>query len=141
MSDNKPASTISPEMKELLHELQRQNAETLRTVVEEMKKPAPKSEAEIAQIKQDQASRLDQAQLVLQTMENKKREQRICTHKRPDSSSACVLIPADGNSYHLCQLCQAKIRPGVAPTGYTGSDFYDTDLFQRILQEAKLTDF
>lgn len=108
----------------------------LRTVIEEARKPTPPTDKEIAQIEQEQQMRRDQAQLVLNEMENKRRFQRTCTHKHPlrdGGGSHCVYI-VDGN-YILCQKCQGKIRPEAAPVGYTGGDIYDVNLFNMLLQD------
>jgi hypothetical protein len=102
----------------------------LVAVLQEARKPADPTPQQIAQLEQDQAMRKEQGALVLLTLANKRREQEACIHMRRDNTTTAVYIA--GGNYIICQHCQAKIRPGVAPAGDDGQDFYDTPLFNRL---------
>jgi hypothetical protein len=102
----------------------------LVAVLAEARKPADPTPEQVAQRAQDLQMRKEQGQLVLQTLANKRREQEDCIHMRRDNTTTAVYI-ASGN-YCICQQCQAIVRPGVAPEGYSGQDFYDTQLFNRL---------
>lgn len=111
------------------------SAQTAQQALETMRNP-PLTEKQKADVEQEQQMRLSQAKLVLAEMENKRRTQRMCTHKHPlrdGGGSHCVYI-VDGN-YILCQKCQGKIRPEAAPEGYKGGDIYDVNLFNMLLQD------
>lgn len=60
--------------------------------------------------------------------------QHVCSHEHRNGDTHMVYIQ-DGH-YMLCQLCQAKVRPGVAPAGYNGYDIFDTALFNRSMQKV-----
>ena len=134
MSDSKNAAPISL----TADDLQKMIAAAVTAAVVESKKPAPKTATEIAIIEQEQELRAETAAGVLAQIEAKRSEQHMCSHKHATGESHCVYIN-DGN-YMLCQKCQAKVRPGVAATGYKGSDIYNTDLFNRLFQEVQKTD-
>ena len=94
-----------------------------------------------AQIEQDQQTRRDTAQQQLQILNARKQMQRVCTHKHRDGHTHGVHIVDDIGGFVLCQKCQAVIRPGMAPKGYTGTVIFDTDLFNRLFQETASNGF
>jgi|SRR5215469_1192208 len=131
MEKEKQVLFTAEDVKELI-------ATAVTAAVVEAKKPAPLSDAELVQIEYAQASRAEQAQSVKEEMANKRWQQSVCTHKHQTGESHCVFIQ-DGN-YILCQKCQAKVRPGVAPQGYKGTDFFDTNKFNQLFQEIVQAD-
>lgn len=102
----------------------------LVAVLQEARKPLDPTPQQLAQIEQDRLIRKQNAETVLLTIANKRREREACIHMRRDNTTTAVYI-ASGN-YCICQSCQAIIRPGVAPEGYSGEDFYDTQLFNKL---------
>lgn len=102
----------------------------LVAVLQEARKPADPTEAQLAEIAQAQQMRKEQGELVRLTIANRRREQEACIHMRRDNTTTGVYIA--GGNYIICQHCQGIIRPGVAPEGYSGQDFYDTQLFNKL---------
>lgn len=125
MSDEKGMSLTPKQLQDLI-------TAAVTAAVAESKKPAPLTEREEADIQQAQDMRLQQRDLVLQEQANKAAMQRSCTHMRRDNT--CTGVYVDNGNYIICQQCQGLIRPGAAPAGYTGSDIYDTNLFNRLFQ-------
>jgi hypothetical protein len=113
----------------------------LSTVIAEAKKPTAleqaKLDAEAEEKMKAQQHRLEQAESIKAEMAQKAMEKRLCSHKHSTGQSHGVYIQ-DGN-YILCQKHQCKIRPGVAPTNYQGSDIYDTALFNEVFQSLSQT--
>jgi hypothetical protein len=125
--------TLTPEA------LQSLISSAVATAIQESKKPAPPTKAEIANLEQEQQLRLETAKNVLAQMDTKKFEQRSCSHRHATGESHGVYIN-DGN-YVLCQKCQAKVRPFVAVESQKDKTaIYDTDLFNRLFQELSRTD-
>jgi hypothetical protein len=102
--------------------------------VSEAKKPAPLTEAQEAQLKQDIDMRRQTAELQLERIKNEKMLRSVCTHTRKDRSYATVHVQ-DGN-YILCQICQAIVRPAPAPKDDDGRSIYDTGLFNHLVQSS-----
>lgn len=128
-------------VKQMLHEMQRENAQMLATVIQELKKPTileqKEIDAEIKRIQDANEERKTNAQGIMQQMADKQANQAICSHKHRDGTSHGVLIwEKNGGNYILCQKNQCKIRPGSRPS--EGADIgaiYDTALFNRLFQE------
>lgn len=134
-----PTFTLSM-LKEILAQQSKQQAEQLKTVIAELKKPTEieqkKLDEEAKAILQRNEERKENAAGMLQKIENAKWVHKTCTHKHRDGHSHCVLIHEKNTpGYILCQKEQCKIRPGVAPKDYKETDIYDTELFNRLLQE------
>lgn len=107
----------------------------LMAVIAEGRKPAPLTEAQEAAFKQELDMRRDMGLQQLQLIANKRAEQAACSHYRRDNSCSGVFI-SDGY-YIICQQCQAKVRPGVAPDKDQSGDIYDTNLFNRLFQSTQ----
>jgi hypothetical protein len=128
------------DLKEILAEQARQNAEQMKTVIEELKKPTlleqKQLDAEAKAILEKNQERKENAAGMLIKIENKRAVQRICSHKHRTGQSHCVYImEKTGPGYILCQKEQCKIRPEPAPKNYNGDDIFDTALFNRLFQE------
>jgi hypothetical protein len=106
--------------------------ELLAALIQELKKPAPPSEQEVQKLKQEQAMRKQTAEDSIAIIEAKKREQRVCSHRRPNTSSRAVYVK-NGN-YFICQKCQIIVRPSDAPKTSSINTVYNTDLFNNMLQ-------
>ena len=88
------------------------------------------------QIKQDNENREKTSRDVLQSIEQKKFSQQVCSHEHKNGDTHCVHIQEPrGTGYLLCQKNQCKIRAGAAPADYKGNDQYDTALFNKIFQK------
>jgi hypothetical protein len=146
MSDEKDKSTgiTKSDLKEILAAVGAQNAEQLKEIIAELKKPTVLEQQEIDKQAALQlslnAERKDNAGAVLAQMQQKRDNQLYCSHKHPaahggHSHGVHITEPRDPNGYILCQKCQAVVRPGVKPQGYTGGDIYDTRLFNTMIQE------
>jgi hypothetical protein len=67
-------------------------------------------------------------------------QQSRCIHRHPareGHATYCVLVNDSINQYVFCQLCLVKVKPGVAPEENAGPFVYDSDLFNRLLQESR----
>lgn len=102
--------------------------------VSEAKKPAPLTEQQQAELAQALEMRRQTAELQLARQENDRMLRSVCTHTRKDRSYATVHV-SDGN-YIICQVCQAIVRPGVAPEKDDGRSIYDTGLFNHLVQSS-----
>lgn len=114
--------------------------EILSTVIAAVKAPSVleqrQIDAEERRVKEDQENRLKVSKDVLFDIEQKRAVQLICSHEHPDGTSHGVWIQErTGPGYILCQYNQCKVRPGVAPAGFKGTDIYDTALFNRMFQK------
>lgn len=127
-------------LKELLAENNRQNAENMRVIVEQMKKPTvleqKELDAEAKKVLERNEERKANAAGQKMKLENKRVNQRVCNHKhRLTGQSHCVeIIVQNQPTYLLCQKNQCKIFPGTAPEGYTGTNIYDSRIFYEIAQ-------
>lgn len=123
------------EVKELLAA----QAEQFKELIVELRKPSvveqKKLDAEAKEMEDRQQERKENGAAILQSIENKRQLQRICSHKHRDGHSHCVFVQTGADQYILCQKNQCKIRAGVAPAGYSGGDIYDTALFNQLFQE------
>jgi hypothetical protein len=139
---NKKEETVTlttSALKEILADQASQNADNLRTIVEELKKPTVLEQKELNRLdretKDRQEERKANSDAQKQKIENKRLNQQICSHKHRDGNSHCVLVQVQHQpDYILCQKNQCKIRPGKAPDGYKGTDIYDTRLYNDIFQ-------
>lgn len=113
--------------------------------IQESKKPAPPTEAEIAEQRLKQDHRLLNAKDVVATAENKKNFQRICAHehsKKDGGHTHAVWVREEDPTspgYIYCQKCEGKIRPEGGNQGTTREDrtaIYDTALFNRLFQDC-----
>lgn len=129
-------------VQQMMKEQARQNAEMLKEVIQELKKPTvleqKEIDAEIQRIKFANEERKANSAGILQQMHDKQISQTICSHKHRDGNSHCVFIyeKAPSPGYILCQKNQCKIRPGEPPReGPDSSAIYDTALFNQLFQE------
>lgn len=138
--------TISIDVvKQMMMEMQKQNAEMLASVIQELKKPTVLEQkaidAEIARIRAANEERKTNAGGILQQMEDVRFQRTVCTHKHSSaegghSHGVFVMEKAPSPGYIHCQKCHVNIRPGMAPKENADSrGFYDTALFNRIFQD------
>ncbi len=128
-------------VKEMMLEMQRQNADMLSSVIQELKKPTVMEQKEIdkelQRIKDANEERRANSQGILIQMKDRHTEKMICSHKHREGQSHGVLVMERGNTQYIhCQKCHANIRPGQKPE--TNSDtaaIYSTELFNRVFQE------
>lgn len=113
--------------------------------IQESKKPAPPTDKELSEIEMAQEHRLQQAQSVIHTAENKKNFQRMCAHehsKREGGGTHCVWVREEDPTspgYIYCQKCEGKVRPEGGNQGTKREDrtaIYDTALFNRLFQDC-----
>ena len=129
------------DLRQILADQAKQNAEMIREVITEIKKPTvleqKKLDEEAKELLDRNQERKDNSAGVLAQIEHKRSMQRICTHKHRDGNSHCVHIQEQsGPGYILCQLRQCKIRPSAPKAQQQDKDaIYDTDLFNRLFQE------
>ena len=138
MSEEKSVSMS--ELREILAAQAQQNADALKTVIEELKKPTAieqkKLDKEAKALVDANEERKANSGAILQQIENKRLLQRVCTHKHRDGNSHCVYVMEQrGPGYILCQKNQCIIRAGNPPANYQGNDIYSTELFNRLFQE------
>ena len=111
----------------------------LATVITEARKPV---------LTEEEISLREQTRQAREAIErdNHARRERItlqqsrCIHRhsaKENNATYCVLVNDSINQYIFCQLCRIKVKPGVAPEKNPGSFVYDTDLFNRLLQESR----
>lgn len=138
--ENKSVAITIDDLRQILADQSKQNAETLQAVLEAVKKPTVieqkklNEEEKILAAKNEERKENSAAQL--QIIQNKRAFQRIHTHKHRNGTSHCVGVKegGEGVGYILCQFCQAKVRPGDTPRDYKGNDIYDTGLFNELFQ-------
>lgn len=144
MSEEKSISAA--DLKAILVEVGRQNKEALKEIIDEIKKPTAleqkKLDEEAKAVADRNQERKENAAGILAQIDQKRQLQRICSHKHRDGHSHCVFVSGQGRhpDYILCQVCQGKIRFGVAPENYNGDDIYDTNLYNRLFQELPTND-
>jgi hypothetical protein len=114
--------------------------EILAEVIKAVKEPTVLEQRKIVkqeeEIRQAQEDRKKLAESLIQDKENKRTNQRICSHEHKNGDSHCVyIIEKNSPGYILCQRNQCKIRPGVAPENYKGDDIYSTELFNKLFQK------
>lgn len=136
---NQDAVVTVKDLKDILAEQSRQNAEQTKALIEELRKPTileqRELDSEAASILQKNSERKDNAQAMIQKRNDKRAMQRICTHHHNNGGTHCVFIHEQrGTGYILCQKNQCIIRPGVAPDNYKGDDIYDNALFNKEFQ-------
>lgn len=117
----------------------------LLTVLEEAKKPAPPTTAELAAIAQKNDERASNAAGAKVLLEQRKAEQQICSHTHPTGETHCTEV-LDGtgnqlNNYIICQKCQVKIRPTLpANLRHDKNAIYDTAKYNLLAQQIRRTD-
>lgn len=128
-------------------DLQSLMATMATTIVSEMRKPSPLTDAQLAQIAQDQEHRKANAQSILDQMEQKTVNQAACTHehsKRDGGQTHCVWVqesfPLGSHGYILCQHCSIRIRPESASKKLDPGAAYNTPLYNRLWQECATND-
>jgi len=128
-------------VKELLAEQARQNAENIERIIKVIKEPTALEQKALdkqeREVREANESRRKTAEDVKRGIENKKWLQSVCSHQHNDAAHGTHLVfvqEVRGPGYLLCQKHQCKIRPGVAPTGYKGTDIYNTAEFNRLFQ-------
>lgn len=141
MSEQKEGGISLALLREILAEQSKQNAEQLKSVIEELRKPTAleqkKIDEEVAELISKNEERKSNAQAMIKKSEDKRALQRICTHKGSDGHTHCVFVHDNngkGTGYILCQRNQCQIRPGAAPAEYNGDVIYDTNLFNALFQ-------
>src|ERR1017187_3849831 len=116
------------DVKKLLADQQRQNAEMLKTVIQELKKPTVLEQQALdrqaKEIIDQNDERKANAGAMLQKDKDKKFTQATCSHKHRDGNTHCVFVmeKAPSPGYILCQKNQCIIRPGTKPEGYGGDN-------------------
>jgi hypothetical protein len=133
------------DLKEILADQARLNAELLRETIAEIKKPTQAEQRELdatkLRVEQEQKERQALSKSLVEEIENKKTIQRLCSHEHRNGDTHAVYIQEkSGPGYFICQKNQCKIRPGNAPEGYKGGDIYDTALFNRLFQKSANND-
>lgn len=139
MPENNGIST--EELRKILADQAKQNAEQTAEIIRELKKPTVLEQRaldrEQKEIQDKNEERKANAGAMLQKDREKKFTQATCSHKHRDGNTHCVFVmeKAPSPGYILCQKNQCIIRPGTRPEGYGGSAIYDTDMFNRLFQE------
>lgn len=136
-------------VKEMLKEMQRQNAEMLASVIKELKKPTVMEQKaidqEVERIKAANEERKANSAGVLQQMRDNRFQQTVCSHKHSSaegghSHGVFVMEKAPSPGFIHCQKCHVNIRPGTPPQENADPRaLYDTALFNRIFQELPTT--
>lgn len=129
-------------VQQMMSEQARQNAEMLKEVIQELKKPTileqQALDREVKALLDANEERKTNSAGMKQQMADKRITRSICSHKHRDGNSHCVFImeKAPSPGYILCQKNQCKIRPGsVPPQNPDIGAIYDTSLFNRLFQE------
>lgn len=129
-------------VQQMMAEMQKQNAENMSAIIQELKKPTVLEQkaidAELKRILDANEERKTNAQGIKQQMAEKALTQAICSHTHRDGNSHGVYImeKAPSPGYILCQKNQCKIRPGQKPTENADHGaIYDTALFNRLFQQ------
>jgi len=139
MEKEREQTVSTSELKEILAEQARQNSEQLAQIIAAIKQPTvveqQKIDAAKLELEARNQERKDNSAAMLQKIEGDRLTKLSCTHQHQDGNSHCVLVTEKrGPGYILCQKNQCIIRPGPKPEGYTGTDIYDTAMFNRQLQ-------
>ncbi len=140
MSDDK---TISVDVvKQMMAEQSRQNAEMLKSVIEELKKPTileqKALDAEIQRIKDANEERKGNAAGILSKIREESFARETCTHEHGNGVTHGVYVaeapPSRG--YIYCQVCYANVRPDPKPEQNADPrGIYDVNLFNRMWQK------
>lgn len=94
-------------------------AAAVSAAIQEANKPKPKTEQELAEIKQAQQQRMETAEQVKQKKANDRHfQENICTHEHTKAAGGgthCVHVrdndyPGEPG-FILCQFCQGRFRP------------------------------
>lgn len=93
-------------------------SEIAQVFADEMRKPAPPTPQQLAEIETAQADRLANANSVKEKLARKSQEQAVCTHRHPrkDGGASHVVHVYDNDypghpGYIYCQKCEVRIRP------------------------------
>jgi hypothetical protein len=129
-------------------DLQAMIAAAVTAAIQESRKPAPPTDQEVAQLKMKQEHRLRTANEVIRTEENKRANQRICSHEHNNGDTHCVWVREENPAspgFILCQRQQCRIRPGDLTKDYEQPAFlrdrgaiYDTNLFNKLFQKCAM---
>jgi hypothetical protein len=152
---------------EIVRANQAQNIETVRTMMEEFKKPAPPSQREIDEIKQAQSHRAETAASKLEEEKNNRWVQiHGCNHEhatRAGGGTHAVFVRDNdvpqSPGYIICQKCIGRFRPveplmmgtpkegedrpviekGGYRNGLDPKAIFDTGIFNSLLQHCVTT--
>lgn len=135
--------TISIDVvKQMMADQAKHNAEMLREVIQELKKPTvleqKQLDKEIENLKAANEERKGNAAGILAKMHGDEIERQICTHKHKDGNSHGVFVAekAPSPGYIHCQKCHANIRPTAKPAENADCHaIYDLPMFNRMFQE------
>lgn len=129
-------------VRQMMAEQNRQNAEMLATVIQELKKPTvleqKELDKELQRIMDANEERKGNAQGILAKMKDDEVTRQICTHKHKDGNSHGVFVAekAPSPGYIHCQKCHANVRPVQRPPENADiRAIYDISLFNRMFQE------
>lgn len=140
MADEK---TISIDVvRQMMAEQARQNAEMLKEVIQELKKPTileqKELDKEVEKIRAANEERKANAAGILMKMQQDRFEKETCSHEHRNGVSHGVFIQekAPSPGYILCQACQGNIRPGSKPAENADPrGVYSTALFNEMFQK------
>jgi hypothetical protein len=122
--------------------------EQLINLVNEIRKPAPPTDQELAEIETAQAERLANANSVKEKMARKRQNQAVCTHRhnRKDGGASHVVLvhdndyPGQSAGYVYCQACEVRVRPDTPLwRKLDPGAVFDDKLFVELVQDCSLT--
>lgn len=130
------------ELQRILSEQAYQNAEQLKIVIQELRKPTileqKALDAEAREIVAKNEERKSNAGAMLEKEKQKRFSHITCSHKHRDGNTHGVYVmeKAPSPGYIHCQSCHANVRPGDKPEANSDTNgVYDTNLFNRMFQE------
>ena len=114
---------------------------------DEMRKPAPPTPQQLAEIETAQADRLANANSVKEKLARKRQEQAVCTHRhnRKDGGASHVVHVHDNDypgspGYIYCQKCEVRVRPDTPFwRKLDPGAAFDDRLFMELMQDCSLT--
>lgn len=115
----------------------------LTAVVQEAKKPAPPTEAELKRQEEEQEQRQLAGEQQRDMIAQKKANQSVCSHTRPSAlggGTRTIFIQDDLGGYMLCQKCHIRVRPALSEDVRKRDAVdivYDTRLFNELFQAAQ----
>ena len=139
------------DLKEILSQQQAGTLELVKTLIEEMRKPAPPTQKELDALAQKQAERQSNAADVLASITNQSNFQHnICTHKHNTGQSHVMLVKSstiggipNHPDYLFCQSCQIKVYPEIPEEhrkDKNASAVYDNRLYNQLFQSIQTAD-
>ena len=138
MSDKATVAITAEQLQEMM-------TAVVQTAIAAARKPADPTPEELARKASDEEMRRQQTLLELQKDEERRINQKYCTHRHPNGTSSVARVehfsPLPNTNFIICVHCQGKIKPAPATTDEKDQYIYDEHLYWTLLGAQNTTTF